>query len=58
MHLLFWHPYHDTQTVQVEKLQRQLSGGPAGDGEIQVVSAMCLTNLSGHPRRPEGSNPP
>ena len=30
----------------------QLLGGPAGDGGIQVASATCWTNLSGHPCRP------
>ena len=33
----------------------QLPGGPAGDGETAVASAICLTNLSGHPWRPAGS---
>ena len=30
----------------------QLLGGPAGDGGIQVASATCWTNLSGHPWGP------
>ena len=38
--------------LRLHRLRRcrgQLPGGPAGDGEIQVVSAICWTNLSGHP---------
>ena len=54
-----WHPYHETRIGQVENVQTgQLPGGPAGDGETQVASATCLTNLSGHPWRPAGSNLP
>ena len=42
-----WHPYHETQIGQMEKVQRtQLPGRPAGDGEPPVASATCLTNLS------------
>ena len=40
-----WNPY-------------QLPGGPAGDGGTPVASAICLTNLSGHPWRPAGSSLP
>ena len=29
--------------------------GPAGDGEMQVVSAICWTNLSGHSCREQFS---
>ena len=36
----------------------QLPGGPAGDGGTPVASAICLTNLSGHPWRPAGSSLP
>ena len=36
----------------------QLPGGPAGDGGTTVASAICLTNLSGHPWRPVGSSLP
>ena len=32
--------------------------GPAGDWEIQVVSARCLESLSGHLLRPVGIGPP
>ena len=54
-----WHPYHETQIGQVEKVCRgQLPGGPAGDGETPVASATCLTILSGHPWRPAGSSLP
>ena len=51
-----WHPYHETQIGQVEKVQRTAAGGPAGDGETPVASATCLTILSGHPWRPAGSS--
>ena len=49
-----WHPHHETQIAQVEKLP----GGSVGDGEIQEVYAICWTNLSGYPLMPVGSNPP
>ena len=52
-----WNPYHKLQIQEVEKVQKLL-GGPAGDGGIQVASATCWTNLSGHPWRPAGSSPP
>ena len=52
-----WHPYHETQN-RWRRYRGQLSGGPAGDGETPVASATCLTNLSGHPRRPVGSSLP
>ena len=29
-----------------------------GDGETLVAPAICLTNLKGHPWRPEGSSRP
>ena len=35
----------------------QLQGGPAGDGEAQVVLMTCWTNLSGHSWRLAGSKP-
>ena len=44
-----WHPYHETQIGQMEKVQRTAAGGPAGDGETLVASA----TLSGHPWRPD-----
>ena len=54
-----WHPYHETQIAQVEKVQRTtLPDGPAGDGEMQVASAICWTNLSDHTYRPVGSSLP
>ena len=53
-----WHPYHDTQIAQVEKVQRTAARWTCSDGEIQVVSAICWTNLSGHPWRPVGSSLP
>ena len=49
-----WHPYHETQIGQVEKVQRTA----AGDGETPVASATCLAILSGHPWRPAGSSLP
>ena len=53
-----WHPYHDTQIAQVRRCRGQLPDGPAGDGEIQVVLAICWTNLSGQPWRTVGSSLP
>ena len=39
-----------TQPVQKGRGQLHVPGGPAGDGEIQVASAICWTaSLSGHP---------
>ena len=49
-----WHPYHETQ-IRWRRYRGQLPGGPAGDGETPVASAICLTTLSGHPWRPAGS---
>ena len=40
-----WHPYHETQTAQAEKVQRTA----ACDGGIQVASAICWTSLNGQP---------
>ena len=49
-----WHPYHETQIGQVEKVQRTA----AGNGGTPVALAICLTDLSGHPWRPAGSSLP
>ena len=40
------------------KFKGQQPAGPAGDGNIQVVSMRCLTSLSGHHLRPVGIGPP
>ena len=53
-----WSPYSKLQINQVGKVQEQQPAGPAGDGEIQVVSARCLMSLSDHLLRPVGINPP
>ena len=42
--------------LQVERVQR--AGGPACNGETQVASVICCTNLSGHPLGLAGSGPP
>ena len=44
--------------VAPRRCRGQLPGGPAGDGGTPVVSAICLTNLSGHPWRPAGNSIP
>ena len=37
-----WHPYNETQTAKVEKVQRGLlPGRPAGDGGTPVASVKC-----------------
>ena len=53
-----WHPYHESQIGQAEKVQRTAARWTAGDGGTQVASAICLTNLSGHPWRTAGSSLP
>ena len=53
-----WSPYSKLQINQVEKVRGQQPVGTAGDGETQVVSARCLTNLSGQLLRPVGIGPP
>ena len=52
-----WNPYHKLQIQEVEKGRGQLLCGSAGDRGIQVASATCWTNLSGHPWSPAGSSP-
>ena len=51
-----WSPYSKLQINQVEKFRGQQPAGPAGNGETQVVSARCLTSLSGHLLGPVGSS--
>ena len=58
MQLLFGIPIMKLRLHRWRRYRGQLQGGPAGDREIPVVSAICRTNLSGHPWRPLGSNPP
>ena len=53
-----WHPYYETETKKVEKVQKTELGGPAGHGETPVVSITCLTNLSGNLWRTTGWSPP
>ena len=53
-----WHPYQETDYTGGERCRGQLPDGPSGDGEIHVASAICWTNLSGHPWRPVGSSLP
>ena len=50
-----WHPYNETQTAKVEKVQKTAA---AGDGGTPVASVICLTSLSGHPCSPAESGPP
>ena len=40
-----WHPYNETETKNVEKLQKRRQQ-PGGTG---VASTTCWTNSSGHP---------
>ena len=44
--------------IRLRKFKGQQPAGPAGDGEIRVVSAKCLTSLNGHLWRPGGTSPP
>ena len=58
MQHLFGIPIMNLRLNRWRKSRGQLPGGPAGDGGTPVASAICLTNLSGHPWRPAGSSPP
>ena len=50
--------FADSHNAQADKVQRTAARcGPAGDGEIQVVSVICWTSLSGHPWKRVGSSP-
>ena len=52
-----WGPYSKLQINQV-KFRGQQPAGPAGDGQIQVVSARCLMSLRGHLLRLVEIGPP
>ena len=58
MQLLFWHPYRGARVARMERVRGRLPSGPADNGGVQVVSAACWTNLSGHPWGPLGSSRP
>ena len=58
MQPLFGIPIMILRLDRWRRCRRQLSGGPAGDKGTPVASAICLTNLSGHPWRPAGSSLP
>ena len=58
MQHLFGIPIMNLRLDRWRRCRGQLPGGPAGDGGTPVASAICLTNLSGHPWRPAGSSPP
>ena len=47
MQLVFDIPITKLRLHRWRKCTGQLPGGPTGDGEIQVASAICRTNLSG-----------
>ena len=56
------HPFgaliRNFRTISLRKFRGQQPAGPAGDGETQVVSALCLMSLNGHLLRPGGTSPP
>ena len=58
MQHLFGIPIMKLRLDRWRRCRGQLPGGPAGDGETPVASAICLTNLSGHPWRPAASSHP
>ena len=58
MQHLFGIPIMNLRLDRWRRCRGQLPGGPAGDGGTPVESAICLTNLSGHPWRPAGSSLP
>ena len=49
MQHLFGVPIMNFRLDRWRRCRGQLPGGPAGDGGTPVASAICLTNLSGHP---------
>ena len=49
-----WHPYNETETKRLEKVQKTAASGPAGDGITRVVLTICWTNLSSHLWRTAG----
>ena len=58
MQHLFGIPIMNLRLDRWRRCRGQLPGGPAGDRGTPVASAICLTNLSGHPWRPAGSSLP
>ena len=56
MQHLFGIPIMKLRLDRWRRCRGQLPGGPAGDGGTPVASAICLTNLSGHPWRHAGSS--
>ena len=58
IHNLFGSPIMKLILDRWRRCRGQLPGGPAGDGGTPVASAICLTNMSGHPWRPTGSSLP
>ena len=58
MQHLFGIPIINLRLDRWRRCRGQLPGGPAGNGGTPVASAICLTNLSGHPWRPAGSSLP
>ena len=51
-------PIRKFRLNRLRRCRGQLPDGHAGDGEMQVASAICWTNLSGHPWRPVGRSLP
>ena len=49
-----WHPYNETETKKVEKVQQTAAKWTSGDGGTEVASSICWTNSSGHPWRTAG----
>ena len=48
----------DVLKVLKDMVNNQEPAGPAGDGELEVVSTRCLMTLSGVLLRPIGNGPP
>ena len=53
MQRLFGIPIMKHRLDRWRRCRGQLPGGPAGDGETPVASAICLSNLSDHPWGPD-----
>ena len=51
-----WHPYHETQIGQVERVQRTAVRWTCRKGETPVASATCLTNWPSMETRREQSS--
>ena len=58
MQHLFGIPIMKLRLDRWRRRRGQLPGGPAGDGGTPVASAIFLTTLRDHPRRPAGSSLP